>query len=75
MQPETFILWTFAGCLVCILVIAVVVDTYEHWNKCRHKWTAWSTPEKPETHYYAPNYAYQTRCCIHCNQFEKRDIT
>lgn len=75
MQPETFILWTFAGCLVCILVIAVVVDTYEHWNKCRHKWTAWSTPEKPEPNYYKPTYPYQTRCCINCNQFEKRDIT
>lgn len=74
MQPETFMLWIFAGCLACVIVIGIMADTYEHWNKCRHKWTTWSTPEKPETNYYMPVSAYQTRCCIHCNQFEKREI-
>jgi hypothetical protein len=73
MQPETIILWTFAGCLVFILVVAGVADIYEHWNKCRHNWTKWSTPEKPEMR-YAPSYGYQTRCCKNCNQFERRDI-
>lgn len=75
MQPEIFMLWIFVGAIACALILGGIIDAYEHWNKCRHKWTAWSTPEKPETPYYKPTYGYQTRRCIHCNQFEKRDIT
>jgi hypothetical protein len=75
MQPETFMLWSFVGFIVCAAVIAGLIDIYEHWNKCRHKWTAWSTPEKPEVNHWVPQgYSYQTRCCKMCNQFEKRDI-
>jgi len=75
MQPETFLLCSFVGCITCAVVVAVMIDIYEHWNKCRHDWTMWSTPEKPETNHWAPqSYGYQTRCCIRCNEFEKRDI-
>jgi hypothetical protein len=74
MQPETFMLWSFVGFIVCAAVIAGLIDIYEHWNKCRHDWTKWSTPEKPETNYYAPSYGQQTKCCKKCNQFEIRQI-
>lgn len=73
MQPETFMLWIFVGFITCALVVAGIVDAYQHWNECRHDWTKWSTPEKPEMS-YAPSYGYQTRCCKKCNQFERRDI-
>ena len=73
MQPETFILWLGAITVGGIIVVVGVHDLYTHWNKCRHNWTKWSTPEKPEMS-YAPSYGYQTRCCKTCNQFERRDI-
>ena len=74
MQPEYFILWVFAGVFGTMVIVVGIQDLYKHWNKCRHNWTAWSTPEKPETNYYAPSYGYQTRCCKICNEFEIRQI-
>jgi hypothetical protein len=74
MQPETFMVWIFGGTVGCALAITLIIDVYQHWNKCRHDWTKWSTPEKPETNGYMPAYAYQTRYCKTCNQFEKREI-
>lgn len=73
MQPEIFMLWIFVGCITCALIIGGIIDTYEHWNKCRHDWTKWSMPEKPDMS-YAPSYGQQTKCCKKCNQVEIRQI-
>jgi hypothetical protein len=73
MQPETAILWAMVISVVGALIVVGVADLHEHWNKCRHKWTTWSTPEKPETN-HIPSYGQQTRCCKTCNQWEIRQI-
>jgi hypothetical protein len=62
------------GSIACALFVVAIQDIYKYWDQCRHDWTNWSTPEKPEVNYYTPTYAYQTRCCKKCNEFEKREI-
>lgn len=75
MQPETMLLWMLVFSVGASVLVLCVVDIYSHWNKCRHDWTKWHDPEKPEPNHWMPqSYAYQTRYCKKCNQFERREV-
>ena len=73
MSPEILFMWVIVACGVGTTIVMVIVDLFKYKGQCRHDWSTWSTPEKPEMS-YAPSYGQQTKYCKKCNQVEIRQI-